>query len=83
MEFDIRAPRENGRRNAGWLVAIEKSSQIVYNYLRAGMAEVALDSICGRAWGLVAPLDFKSSTASDEGAGWVRFPHPPATVFPW
>jgi len=27
----------------------------------------------------VAPLDFKSSTASDEGAGWVRFPHPPAT----
>jgi hypothetical protein len=28
----------------------------------------------------VAPLDFKSSTASDEGAGWVRFPHPPASL---
>jgi len=29
----------------------------------------------------VAPLDFKSSMASDEGAGWVRFPHPPATPY--
>jgi len=34
----------------------------------------------GRAWVLVGPLDFKSSTASDEGAGWVRFPHPPADL---
>jgi len=36
----------------------------------------------GRAWRLVAPPDFKSGMVSDEEAGWVRFPHPPATPLP-
>lgn len=33
----------------------------------------------GAGWGLVPPLVFKTSAAS-EGAGWVRFPHGPASL---
>jgi len=34
-----------------------------------------------RARGLVASPDFESGAASDEGAEWVGFPHPPTTSY--
>ncbi len=41
---------------------------------------MVVSRLFGAGWGLVSPLVFKTSAAS-QGAGWVRFPHGPAMFF--